>query len=65
MRTIWDIIVFKPERTVVACTWRSDYTTDLLSVLTAEHCPDARNRWTGAAVWQEIEDKRNYSVRNP
>jgi hypothetical protein len=54
MRTVYDISIFNPEKTVVACTWRSDYATDLLDMLTTEHCPDT-GRWTGMAMWREVE----------
>jgi hypothetical protein len=54
MRTVYDIIVFNPQRTVVACTWRSDYATNLLSELTKANCPDTMNQWTGAAMWREL-----------
>lgn len=54
MRTVYDIIVFTPEKIVVACTWRSDYATNLVDAMTRQHCPDATNRWTGAAMWREI-----------
>ena len=55
MKTVYDIFIFSPEKTIVACTWRSDYATDLLSKMTTEHCPDAINRWTGGAMWREVE----------
>ena len=55
MKTVYDIIVFKPERTVVVCTWRSDYANDLLDEMTRLHCPDATNRWMGMAMWRETE----------
>lgn len=51
---MYDIIVFNPQRTVVACTWRSDYATNLLSELTKAHRPDTMNQWTGAAMWREL-----------
>lgn len=51
---MYDIIVFTPQRTVVACTWRSDYATNLLSELTKAHRPDTMNQWTGAAMWREL-----------
>lgn len=53
--TVYDIIVFTPERTVVACTWRSDYASVLLDELTRLHCPDVFGRWTGMAMWREIQ----------
>lgn len=54
MRTVFDIIVFTPQRTVVACTWRSDYATDILSEMTKAHCPNTTNRWLGAIMWREL-----------
>ena len=54
MRTVYDIIVFNPTRTVVACTWRSDYAVTVSDEMTRLHCPDATNRWTGVVMWREI-----------
>ena len=59
MKTVYDIIVYKPERTVVACTWRGDYATNLLDDMTRLHCSDATNRWTGAAMWRELPEELN------
>ena len=55
MKTVYDIFIFSPDKTIVACTWRSDYATDLLDRMTSEHCPNTDDRWTGAAVWREVE----------
>lgn len=55
MKTVYDIFIFSPDKTLVACTWRGDYATDLLDKMTAEHCPDARDKWAGAAMWREVE----------
>ena len=55
MKTVYDIFVFSPEKTLVACTWRGDYANDLLNEMTREHCPGTVNRWTGAAMWREVE----------
>lgn len=66
MRTVYDIWVFTPQgRSIVACTWRSDYVDFLFDELV--HKPDIANinnnvininniqsRWTGAAMWREI-----------
>ena len=54
MKTVYDIFVFSPEKTIVACTWRGDYANDLLDKMTREHCPDTVDRWTGAAMWREV-----------
>jgi hypothetical protein len=54
MKTVYDIFIFSPEKTLVACTWRCDYAIDLLDKMTSEHCPDTRDKWTGAAVWREV-----------
>lgn len=53
-RTVYDIIVFIPERKIVACTWRSDYASSLLSDMCIEHCGDKSNTWQGTASWREI-----------
>jgi hypothetical protein len=55
MKTVYDIFVFNPEKTIVACTWRDDYANDLLDKMTREHCPDTVDKWTGMAMWREVE----------
>jgi hypothetical protein len=62
MKTVYDIFIFNPDKTLVACTWRSDYATDLVDKLTNEHCPDIRNGWTGGAMWREIETPEELNV---
>lgn len=54
MKTVYDIFVFSPEKTLVACTWRSDFATDLLDQMVRQHCEGATSRWTGAAMWREV-----------
>lgn len=54
MRTIWEIIVYQPERQVVASCWREQDVTDVLDQMVRERCTGT-NRWQGAALWKEIK----------
>jgi hypothetical protein len=58
MKTVYDIFILNPNKTLVACTWRSDYAIDLLDKMTTEHCSDTCDRWTGGAIWREVETSK-------
>jgi hypothetical protein len=62
MKTVYDIFIFNPDKTLVACTWRDDYANNLLDKMTREHCPDISNGWTGMAMWREIETPEKLNV---
>ena len=55
MKTVYDIFVLNPTKTIVACTWRGDYVNAVWDRIAPDHCPDISSGWRGGAMWREIK----------